>query len=86
MAHPNCMANYHERLCDFRHVHTGEVKTSLTMNLSMTVLTGVMTVLAAAGAASVGFVPRPDLGAPVWYVLVTLTVGYWAVFLRWARR
>ncbi|WP_416840187.1 hypothetical protein [Haloferax sp. DFSO52] len=55
------------------------------MNLSTTVLTGVVTVLAAAGAVSVGFVPRPDLGAPVWYVLVAVTVGYWAVFLRWAR-
>ncbi|ELZ65216.1 MULTISPECIES: hypothetical protein [Haloferax] len=56
------------------------------MNLTTTVLSGAFAALAAAGAASAGFVPRPDLGAPVWYVLVALTVGYWAVFVRWARR
>ncbi|MDX5987555.1 MULTISPECIES: hypothetical protein [Haloferax] len=55
------------------------------MNLTTTVLTGVFALLAAVGVASSGVVPSPDLGAPVWYVLVAITVGYWTVFLRWAR-
>ncbi|WP_396611519.1 hypothetical protein ACH9L7_15150 [Haloferax sp. S1W] len=55
------------------------------MNLSTTIVSGVVAALAAAGAASVGVVPRPELGGAVWFVLVALTVGYWAVFIRWAR-
>ena len=55
------------------------------MNLSTAVVSGVVAALAAAGVASMGVVPRPELGAVVWYVLVALTVGYWAVFLRWVR-
>ncbi|WP_049915808.1 hypothetical protein [Haloferax mucosum] len=56
------------------------------MNPTTTVLTGVFALPAAAGVASSGLVPSLDLGAPLWYVLVAITVGYWAVFVRWARR
>ncbi|CQR48893.1 MULTISPECIES: hypothetical protein [Haloferax] len=56
------------------------------MNLTTAVLSGGVAALAAAGVASAGVAPSPDLGAPVWYVLVALTVGYWTVFVRWARR
>ncbi|ELZ75105.1 hypothetical protein [Haloferax volcanii] len=60
------------------------------MNLTTTALSGTLAALvalvAAAASAGFGFVSSPAPGASVWVVLVALTAGYWAVFVRWARR
>jgi hypothetical protein len=36
-------------------------------------------------AVSAGYVSEPSFASPVWYLLVTAVVGYWIVFVRWAR-
>ena len=48
---------------------------------------GVAAALAGVGMAAVeaGLVGQPALGDPVWLLLGGLVVGYWAVFVRWAR-
>jgi hypothetical protein len=48
---------------------------------------GVAAVLAGVGMAAVeaGLVGQPALGDPVWLGIGGLVVGYWAVFLHWAR-
>jgi hypothetical protein len=47
----------------------------------------VAAVLAGAGMAAVeaGLVGQPALADPVWLLLGALVVGYWGVFLHWAR-
>jgi hypothetical protein len=48
---------------------------------------GVAAALAGAGMAAVelGLVGQPALADPVWLALGALVVGYWAVFIHWAR-
>jgi hypothetical protein len=48
---------------------------------------GVAAALAGVGMAAVeaGLVGNPALGDPVWLALGGLVVGYWAVFIHWAR-
>lgn len=52
----------------------------------------VAAALAAAGmpaimlAVSAGFVPRPELAAPVWWLLPIVAFGYWFVWVAWAGR
>ena len=51
------------------------------------VAVGVAAALAGAGMAAVeaGLVGQPALGDPVWLLIGAFVVGYWAVFLHWAR-
>ncbi|WP_136589587.1 spore germination protein [Salinigranum halophilum] len=51
------------------------------------VAVGVAAALTGVGMAAVeaGLVGQPMLGDPVWLLLGGLVVGYWAVFLHWAR-
>ena len=35
-------------------------------------------------AVSAGLVPRPDVAAPVWWVLPIVAFGYWLVWVTWA--
>lgn len=35
-------------------------------------------------AVSAGFVPRPAVGQPVWWVLPVVAVGYWLAWVVWA--
>jgi hypothetical protein len=48
---------------------------------------GVAAALAGVGMAAVeaGLVGQPALSDPVWLLFGGLVVGYWAVFIRWAR-
>jgi hypothetical protein len=48
---------------------------------------GVAAALAGLGMAVVeaGLVGQPALADPVWLVLAALVVGYWGVFVHWAR-
>ena len=52
-----------------------------------TVAVGVAAVLAGVGMAAVeaGLVGNPALRDPVWLALGGLVVGYWVIFIRWAR-
>lgn len=51
------------------------------------VAVGVAATLAGVGMAAVeaGLVGEPALGNPVWLLLGGVVVGYWAVFVHWAR-
>jgi hypothetical protein len=55
--------------------------------MKRTVAVGAAAVLAGVGMAAVeaGLVGQPVLGDPVWLLLGGLVVGYWALFVRWAR-
>ncbi|WP_372912288.1 hypothetical protein [Salinigranum sp.] len=55
--------------------------------MKRTVAVGVAAVLAGVGMAAVeaGLVGQPALSDPVWLLLGGLVVGYWVVFVRWAR-
>jgi hypothetical protein len=48
---------------------------------------GVAAALAGAGmaAAEAGLVGQPALADPVWLLIGAFVVGYWAVFVHWAR-
>ena len=48
---------------------------------------GLAAVVAGVGMAAVeaGLVGHPTVGDPVWLAIGGLVVGYWAVFIRWAR-
>lgn len=35
-------------------------------------------------AVSAGFVPAPDVAAPVWWALPVVAVGYWLAWIAWA--
>lgn len=34
---------------------------------------------------SAGLVPEAGFDEPIWYLLVAVAVGYWVVFVAWAR-
>ena len=35
-------------------------------------------------AVSAGFVPRPAVSAPAWWVLPAVAFGYWLTWIAWA--
>ena len=52
---------------------------------SVAVGVGAAVVGAGVAAAEAGLVGQSALGNPVWLLLGAFVIGYWAVFIHWAR-